>query len=124
MVNKIKETGQNIESKAWLVSKCILYEKETCILDVQDTILKASKWTSTLGVKSHGVSQIMSKSNVLWIIWKILMTITFGIIIIVLHSQSEHATGKLWEFERLEFDNEIINDMALNAYMTHPQTPW
>jgi hypothetical protein len=65
MVNKIKETGQNIESKAWLVSKCILYEKETCILDVQDTILKASKWTSTLGVKSHGVSQIMSKSNVL-----------------------------------------------------------
>lgn len=37
--------GQNIESKAWLVFKCILYEKETCILDVQDTILKASKWT-------------------------------------------------------------------------------
>jgi len=57
--NKIKETGQNIESKAWLISKCILYEKETCILVVQDTILKASKWIPTLGVESHGVSQIM-----------------------------------------------------------------
>jgi hypothetical protein len=63
--NKIKERGQNIESKAWLVSKCILYEKETCILDVQDTILKASKQTPTLGVESHRVSQIMSKSSVL-----------------------------------------------------------
>lgn len=118
MGNKIKERGQNIESKAWLVSKCILYEKETCILDVQDTILKASKQTPTLGVESHRVSQIMSKSSVLWIVWKILMTITFGIIIVILHSQSGHAMRKLWEFERLEFDNEIINDIPPNAYQT------
>jgi len=62
--NKIKDKGQNIESKAWLVSKCILYEKKTCILDVQDTILKASKRIPTLGVESHRVSQIMSKSSV------------------------------------------------------------
>ncbi len=57
--NKIKETGQNIESNAWLISECILYEKEIGILVVQDTILKASKWIPTLGVESHEVSQIM-----------------------------------------------------------------
>lgn len=55
--NKVKETCQNIESKAWLVSKCIFCEKETCILVVQDNILKGFKMDSHFGSwKSWGVS--------------------------------------------------------------------
>jgi hypothetical protein len=90
---QIKEMGQNIESKAWLVFKNILYEKKTCILDAQDTILKASKLTlwelKSWGVPNH--VQIKCFLNCLkdlddYYIWNI---------IVVLHSQSGHVVRNL-----------------------------